>query len=239
MTDAEGVRRAHEHGRRVRPKSGSAISWELCRASFGEWLHQPECYNTEHLSSGPGSGLGKGQSHAVRPGGSVVLDVLRPRLYVPSVFAINLDRLWAMGLRGLIVDLDNTLVSWDNDEASEELLDWVRTAKAHPFQCCLVSNNFKTRVDAFASAMGIPSIHQASKPRRRAFRQAMRLMGTHAQTTAVIGDQLFTDVLGGNRLHCYTILVLPMADREYWTTRLVRRVERLFLPDSDGMAHHE
>jgi HAD superfamily phosphatase (TIGR01668 family) len=159
-----------------------------------------------------------------------VIPKLRPNLFVTSVYAINLDRLWARGVRGIIVDLDNTLVAWDNNGASRELLDWIQEAKARRFRLCLVSNNLRERVEHFAALLNIPSIAHAAKPRRRAFRHAMQLMGTGRRTTAVIGDQLFTDVLGGNRLDLFTILVNPMADHEYWTTRLVRRVERLFLP---------
>jgi HAD superfamily phosphatase (TIGR01668 family) len=159
-----------------------------------------------------------------------VLAKLRPDLFVPSVYAINLDRLWARGVRGLIVDLDNTLVPWDNDRASRELLEWIQAAKARSFRLCLVSNNLRERVERFAGLLNIPSIPRAAKPRRRAFRRAMRLMGTEAHSTAVIGDQLFTDVLGGNRLELFTILVSPVTEREYWTTRLVRRLERWLLP---------
>jgi HAD superfamily phosphatase (TIGR01668 family) len=173
----------------------------------------------------------------VPQGGIRVLAKLRPDLFVSSVYAINLDRLWAKGVRGLIVDLDNTLVPWNNDRASGELLDWIATAKARSFRLCLVSNNLRERVERFAAQLNIPSIAHAAKPRRRAFRRAMHLMGTDAANTAVIGDQLFTDVLGGNRLDLFTILVSPVAEREYWTTRLVRRVERWFLPAERSVEH--
>jgi HAD superfamily phosphatase (TIGR01668 family) len=95
---------------------------------------------------------------------------------------------------------------------------------------CLVSNNLSTRVSRFSRALDIPAIAKAAKPRRRSFRQAMEIMGTTAEHTAVIGDQLFTDVLGGNRLHLFTVLVSPLSPLEFWTTRLVRRAERLVLP---------
>ncbi len=160
-----------------------------------------------------------------------MISALRPRLFVPSVFAIDLDRLWGLGVRGIIVDLDNTLVSWNHNEASADLMAWVGLVKRRTFQLCLVSNNTGPRVERFADLLGVPAIAQAAKPRRRAFRAAMRLMGTAAESTAVIGDQIFTDVLGGNRLHCYTILVMPLAETEYWATRLIRRVERFVRPD--------
>jgi hypothetical protein len=176
-----------------------------------------ECYN-------------RGKPNARREGGRRLVEALRPRLYVSSVYAINLERLKARGIVGLVVDLDNTLVAWNNDRASHELDRWVQRVKADGFRICLVSNNFPARVRRFGEWLGVPSVPNAAKPRRRAFLQAMRLLDTDPATTAVIGDQVFTDVLGGNRLHCYTILVLPLTEREYWTTRLVRRVERLVLP---------
>jgi HAD superfamily phosphatase (TIGR01668 family) len=159
-----------------------------------------------------------------------VVEALRPRLYVSSVYAINLERLKARGIVGLVVDLDNTLVAWNNDRASRDLERWVQQVKRQGFRLCLVSNNFPARVHRFGERLDVPAVPKAAKPRRRAFLQAMRMMGTDPASTAVIGDQVFTDVLGGNRLHCYTILVLPLNEREYWTTRLVRRVERLVLP---------
>jgi HAD superfamily phosphatase (TIGR01668 family) len=159
-----------------------------------------------------------------------LVEALRPRLYVSSIYAINLDRLKDRGIVGLVVDLDNTLVAWNNDRSSNELDRWVQRVKQKGFRLCLVSNNFPTRVRRFGEWLDVPSVPNAAKPRRRAFIQAMHLLGTDSDSTAVIGDQVFTDVLGGNRLHCYTILVLPLNEREYWTTRLVRRVERLVLP---------
>lgn len=161
-----------------------------------------------------------------------MVERLRPRLYVSSIYAINLDRLKGRGIVGLVVDLDNTLVAWNNDRASKDLSRWVQRVKQQGFRLCLVSNNFPARVRRFGQWLDVPSVANAAKPRRRAFRRAMELLGTEPGNTAVIGDQVFTDVLGGNRLRCYTILVLPMTEHEYWTTRLVRRVERLVLPQA-------
>jgi HAD superfamily phosphatase (TIGR01668 family) len=166
-----------------------------------------------------------------------VLSQLRPSLYVSSVYAIRLDGLWERGIRGIIVDLDNTLLAWDSDGIAPELRKWVDRVRARGFRLCVVSNNGAGRVSRVADALSIPGIARAGKPRRRAFHQAMRVMGTAPDTTAVIGDQLFTDVLGGNRLRLLTILVVPIAGREYWSTRLVRRVERWFLPEGP-LEHH-
>jgi HAD superfamily phosphatase (TIGR01668 family) len=163
-----------------------------------------------------------------------VIRQLTPNMFVPSIYAIPLDRLRRRGIRGLIVDLDNTVVPWDEREPSPALQAWVDDVKRAGFGLCLLSNNLTVRVEHFAAALGVPGIPHAGKPRRRAFRRAMAVLGTSERETAVIGDQVFTDVLGGNRLHLYTILVAPVAARELWTTRLVRRVERLLVPPSGG-----
>jgi HAD superfamily phosphatase (TIGR01668 family) len=76
----------------------------------------------------------------------------------------------------------------------------------------------------------IPSVTRAIKPRKSPFRRAMKMLGMTPGETAVVGDQIFTDILGGNRLGLYTILVVPMPGKEYWATELInRRLERLVL----------
>lgn len=158
-----------------------------------------------------------------------VWQILRPRMYVGSIYDLDLAALARSGLRGLILDLDNTLVGWNRPDVSHELGQWVERARAHELKLCIVSNNLAERVERFAEKLGVMHIAQAGKPHRRAFRLAMGKMGTEIATTAVVGDQLFTDILGGNRLRLYTILVRPVDDREFWFTRLVRRMERLVM----------
>lgn len=155
--------------------------------------------------------------------------LLRPAEYRPSIFAVDLDRLRARGIRGLIVDLDNTLGPWRLAEPDPAVREWFRRAQAAGFRICIVSNGGARRVQAVASALAVPAVGRAAKPSGRGFRAALALLGTAPHETAVIGDQIFTDVLGGNRLGLYTILVRPVSPREFLGTRLVRRVERLVL----------
>ncbi len=159
-----------------------------------------------------------------------MIDALRPRLLVPSLLAVDLDRLRHRGIEGLILDLDNTVVHWDRDATAPEFAAWIERAKEGAFRMCLVSNSLGPRVARFSAELDIPAIARAAKPRRRSFRQAMEIMGTTAEHTAVIGDQIFTDVLGGNRLHLFTVLVTPLSPLEFWTTRMLRRVEHLVVP---------
>lgn len=158
------------------------------------------------------------------------LNKLAPRLNADTIFDIPLDRLWKEGIRGIITDLDNTLVGAKEPIATPELVRWLEKVKAQGFQVVIVSNNNKLRVSAFADPIVVPFIPSARKPMNRAFHQAMKLMKLKPEETAVVGDQMLTDVLGGNRLGLYTILVKPIAVAdEGFFTRINRRIERMAL----------
>ncbi|WP_227765923.1 YqeG family HAD IIIA-type phosphatase [Zhaonella formicivorans] len=155
--------------------------------------------------------------------------ILQPSLYVETLLHIPLAELAARGIKGLIIDLDNTITEWNSPELKEEVSAWFKSLAGYELRACIASNNSRDRVEQIGRSLGIPAIHKAGKPRRKAFRQAMNVLGTNQHTTAVIGDQIFTDILGGNRLGMYTILVSPLNPREFIGTRLVRKLERLVL----------
>lgn len=153
--------------------------------------------------------------------------MLIPRLRVRTVYDINLAELKHKGYKGVIVDLDNTLVGVKEAVATDELITWLEQVKQAGFQVVIVSNNSYVRVSTFAAPIQIPFIHFARKPLQKAFHKALHRMKVKASATVVIGDQMLTDILGGNRLGMFTILVDPIRiDEEGWTTRLNRRIER-------------
>lgn len=154
---------------------------------------------------------------------------LLPNEYVPSVFDISLDDLKARGIKAIITDLDNTLVEWDRPEATEELVDWFAKIKESGFQIVIVSNNQEKRVSKFAEPHGIPFIYSAKKPMVRSFLQAAKKMDRKTEECVVVGDQLFTDVLGGNRAGFYTVLVAPVVESDGFFTKFNRRLERVAL----------
>jgi uncharacterized protein len=157
-----------------------------------------------------------------------LLKKLIPYKSVSNVYDIDLDALWSTGVRGVITDLDNTLVGAKDPLATPELIDWLTKVRARGFQIVIVSNNNRVRVAKFADPLGIPYIYSARKPMNRAFKQATAIMKISEKQTVVIGDQMLTDVLGGNRLGMYTIMVLPVAPKdEGFMTRINRRLEKL------------
>ncbi|MFT9494207.1 YqeG family HAD IIIA-type phosphatase [Anaerosolibacter sp.] len=158
-----------------------------------------------------------------------MLERLKPKLYVDSIFYLDLEQLKKLNIKGFIIDIDNTLVEWEEKTASDRVKTWLRNLELEGFKVCLVSNNTEDRVVKFNEELKLPTIHRAVKPRVSAFHKAMELMGTTPETTAVIGDQLFTDVLGGNRLNLFTILVIPLGNEELNWTKFVRKIEKVVL----------
>ncbi len=155
---------------------------------------------------------------------------LLPDQIVNTVFDIDLDELETQGVRGIITDLDNTLVSAKTPLATPELVNWLDLVKERGFKVVILSNNNETRVGKFAGPLGIPYIPAARKPAGAAFRRALKLMELPSAQAVVVGDQMLTDVLGGRRAGLHTILVTPIAPREEgWTTQINRRIEKIAL----------
>lgn len=149
-----------------------------------------------------------------------------PSEFVKSIYHIQPEELIKRGIKGIITDLDNTLVEWDRPLATPKLIEWFQNMKEHEIKITIVSNNNEQRVKAFSDPLGIPFIHKAKKPMQTAFKKAIQHMGTTKDQTVIIGDQLLTDVLGGNRAGFYTILVVPIAKTDGFFTRFNRAVER-------------
>lgn len=160
------------------------------------------------------------------------MHILLPTKTYNSIFDIPLQELYTFGIKGVIFDLDNTLTEWNNPKLSGDTISWLERAKRIGFKMCFVSNNSDLRVREVADIVEIPFVARAGKPRRRSFRKAMELMQTKPGTTAVVGDQIFTDILGGNRLGLFTILVTPISSKEFIGTKLVRVIEKMILKRS-------
>jgi HAD superfamily phosphatase (TIGR01668 family) len=142
---------------------------------------------------------------------------------------VRLEGLAAWGIRGIIVDLDNTLVSYTEQTLAPEVAAWIAAALAADFRIVLLSNNFEERVAAIGSHLGVPTVSSALKPLPGGFLRARRALGTPRRQTVVIGDQLFTDVLGAKCAGLRAILTEPLVDRDFPLTRLLRALERLVL----------
>lgn len=153
--------------------------------------------------------------------------LLIPDQQLNDIFEIDPSYLKSIGIKGLITDMDNTLVAWSDRTVYPRLANWFATLKNEGFKLCIVSNNSEEKGGRLAREVDIPAIWYAVKPRRKAFRKALEKMDLQPEETAVVGDQIFTDVLGGNRLGLHTILVNPISEKEFVWTKISRFMERV------------
>ncbi|MBO5999924.1 MAG: YqeG family HAD IIIA-type phosphatase [Lachnospiraceae bacterium] len=142
-----------------------------------------------------------------------------------SAYTIPYDRLYEEGYRGIIYDIDNTLVLPDAP-ADGRALKLISDLKETGYRVVVVSNNKDGRVASFAEAAGIPYVPKALKPARKGYVRAMEIMGTEPGTTLAVGDQIYTDIWGGNRAGVCTILTEPFTYREEIQIILKRILEK-------------
>lgn len=152
--------------------------------------------------------------------------LLCPRLMLNNLFELNATLLAREQIQGIILDLDNTIIPWDSAELQPETVACLKRLQESGLKLGLVSNNQRQRVAAFASQLNIPFASRAFKPAKAGFRQVIADMQLLPDQVAVVGDQLFTDVLGGNRLGCFTIWVKPLSAREFVGTKITRQLEK-------------
>ena len=151
-----------------------------------------------------------------------------PDKYVASTYIIDFERLYKEGYRGLIFDIDNTLVP-HGAPADDRAVALFARLKAIGFRCCLISNNQEPRVKMFNRDIGVDYVYDAHKPSTKNYLKAMEIMGTDRSNSLFIGDQLFTDVWGAKRAGIGNILVKPIHPKEEIQIVLKRYLERIVL----------
>ncbi|MCX8131648.1 MAG: YqeG family HAD IIIA-type phosphatase [Clostridia bacterium] len=151
---------------------------------------------------------------------------LYPDLIVDRIQDIELETLIKKNIKGLILDIDNTLVPQHMKEADENAVRWIEKVRKAGFKTCIVSNASEKRVIKFNERLKVFAIHRASKPGTKAFMRAARLMDIKISEAAVIGDQIFTDVYGGNKAGAFTVLVKPIDKKEFVFVRFKRIFEK-------------
>lgn len=155
--------------------------------------------------------------------------ILYPKMYYKNIQSIDVNDLKSKGVKGIAVDVDNTLIDY-KQVLSDEVINWVKSIKSEDFKICILSNsNNKQKVEKVAEKLGIEYIMVARKPCKCGFKKALDLLDLEAENVAVIGDQVFTDVLGANRMNMISIYVEPINDKEYWYTKWKRPIEAFIL----------
>ena len=155
--------------------------------------------------------------------------MFRPDGFAARLEEISLDELAQQGVRGIIIDLDNTLIGYNESVLAPAVVSWILTARRRGFRIALVSNNFAQRVAAVGAHLEVPTVPSALKPLPRGFLRALALIGTQKHETVVVGDQLLTDVLGAKFAGLRAILTEPLTEHGFITTRVMRVIERFLL----------
>lgn len=128
-----------------------------------------------------------------------------------SIYDIDIIDLQKRGITLLLLDLDNTIAPYQTAVPDPQLCDWVKQLREQGVEAFVLSNSRKpARVQNFAEKLGVPFLRRAGKPKRRGFQTAMKSMGRSEAETAMVGDQIFTDILGANRAGICSILVKPI-----------------------------
>ena len=157
-----------------------------------------------------------------------ILSCFYPDEYLDSTYVIDFDALYRAGYRGVIFDIDNTLVP-HGAPADERARALFCHLKEIGFDCCLLSNNQLPRIELFNQDIHVKFIENAHKPSVKNYRKAMQMMGTNTGNTLFVGDQLFTDVYGARRTGIHSILVKPIHPKEEIQIVLKRHLERIVL----------
>lgn len=149
----------------------------------------------------------------------------KPDIFVKHAWDADADMLTQRGIRFVIIDIDNTLTAHGSPDVPPQARAWIDDLKAHGIHVVLLSNNNQARVEPFAQSLGVPCVWHAVKPMTRHIRRQLERYGYTPQETALIGDQLFTDIFGGNRAGLTTIKVEPYGKGHGASLGLKRKFE--------------
>ncbi len=147
-----------------------------------------------------------------------------------SVLDITPEFLKKNNIKGLLLDLDNTLTTHDNPRPADGVIDWIKNVKSSGIKMVIVSNNHPPRVKPFADKLGLDFVCEGRKPLAKGFNEAQKRMNIPFEQLAVVGDQIYTDMLGANLKRVRGIFVYPIEHEKTLFFKLKRWAEKPFLP---------
>lgn len=159
--------------------------------------------------------------------------MLRPKACFEKITDIKIDFFKQNAITAVIVDVDNTLIDLDR-KPLENIEEWIEGLKKEDIKICIASNSVKKdKIMKLAKKLGIPYVYGSMKPFSRGLKKAIKIVGEEPSRTAEIGDQLFTDVLGANRLKLFSILTKPFSSEKHAISKLKRKIENIFIRKMD------
>ena len=159
-----------------------------------------------------------------------IKELFRPKEIVKDINEIDFAALKAKGIRALILDIDDTLIPREVNDIYPQVFEWVVSRKQEGFKLCLTSNSrHPLRVKYIGDTLGLPAMHLSFKPLPFAFRKSLEILKAKPEETAMIGDQLFMDILGGNLVKIYTIFIDHGKEESLFFRRWMRQAEQWVL----------
>ncbi len=155
------------------------------------------------------------------------MDIFVPDMYQKSIYSINYEKLLDSGIKCLLFDLDNTCVPYVEKVPSKKLISLFDSLKDMGFKVIIFSNASKKRLEPFKNELLVDCSYSSKKPSKRKFLKVLKMFNFDLSEVAIIGDQLFTDIFGGNRIGIKTILVNPMSDKDMPITKIFRFLEKI------------
>ena len=153
--------------------------------------------------------------------------LITPNAYLKNVQEITIEFLQKNEIEALILDVDNTLIDYYKN-LSEDVIKWSNNLKENGIKLFILSNtNQKEKVQTVAKKLNLPFINFAKKPSKSGFLKVQKELKINSRNIGVVGDQIFTDIIGGNRCKMFTILVDPVTEKDYWYTAWKRPIENL------------
>ena len=155
--------------------------------------------------------------------------MLKPKAQFDKVTDVTADFLKENNIKAIILDVDNTLIDLDR-KPLENIEKWIETLKKENIKICIASNSIKkAKIEKVAKKMDIPFIYFSTKPLKRGLKKAVQILQEKNENIAEIGDQLFTDVLGANRMKMFSILTKPISGEKTKLGELKRKIEKVCL----------
>ena len=154
--------------------------------------------------------------------------MFHPEYFVDTVFNIDYDQLKSIGVKHILIDIDNTIVPFKDPLPTERIKAFIEEGKTKGFDFCIVSNTFLERVKRIGDSLNIPYISMAKKPSRKGVIKAMTLLNGTVNNTILIGDQFCTDIVAAKRAGIRCILVEPITTSDFFMTKLYRLIEWFF-----------
>lgn len=159
-----------------------------------------------------------------------VKGLFRPKETAKDINDIDFKALRGKGINALILDIDDTLIPREVNDVYPQVFEWVATRKEEGFKLCLTSNSrHPLRVKYIGDTLGLPAMHLSFKPLPFAFWKSMEILGSKPEETAMIGDQLFMDILGANVVNLYSIYIQHGKEEVFWARKLMRWAEEWVL----------